>query len=758
MAGGKGRKGIGLVLADFYSESNRKLVEGIISQANKLGYDVYCFTYFSNSNLDFPFMDGEENIMNLLREPAIYEKLDGIIGRINSFSREKVRVKLREIFQEIKVPYIDIDDSDTDPDFKLWEDGNEFEKLVIHLIEVHRKKKIYCLTGPKNLHQSIARLNGYKRAMDMHNIPYDDSYIFYGDFWEDYPKELADRIARGIVPMPDAIACANSPMAISLIDTLRKNDIKVPEHIAVVSYDSYLNNLLHSPTVTTLSDTNYNQGIKCASLMHKKITGQVVPLEGLTECNIEPGESCGCVNKTGNLFQWYKENLNAQLRHVDLYLTSNMMQEISASTNLESALDRLHHFIYLLRNLRRVHVCLCDDWDGLNTTNGDDYRKVGYSKNLIGFSCMVGPKMGVIEDKRNIYTLEEMISSIYENEKPSSYYFLPMHYQDRCFGFACMEFRPNCYSLDKQVWVWVDNLSNALEAIRIRHYIQHFSERVHLTVIRDPLTGFYNRRGFEELSSEMAEQAIFHKEKLMILAIDVYRLKDINNKYGNDFGDRVLLTLADAINQSCYGNEICCRCGDDNFYIIGSNDYKTDVLQTRENSISDYYSRHMEKTEDNTRIQIDFAGFCEPIDETVTVNSIQEELSKEIRQKHNTEKKQVIYLKNLIDLRRSIYEFPQKNWNIDYMAKLVMLSRAYFQRLYKKNFGVSAMSDVITARIILAKHMLTSPNHSISEISSACGYSSEIYFMQQFKRETGMTPTQYRKENIGQTDTENIEL
>ena len=34
---------------------------------------------------------------------------------------------------------------------------------------------------------------------------------------------------------------------------------------------------------------------------------------------------------------------------------------------------------------------------------------------------------------------------------------------------------------------------------------------------------------------------------------------------------------------------------------------------------------------------------------------------------------------------------------------------------------------------------------SITEISTKCGYKSEFHFMRQFKKETGLTPTEFRR-------------
>lgn len=83
----------------------------------------------------------------------------------------------------------------------------------------------------------------------------------------------------------------------------------------------------------------------------------------------------------------------------------------------------------------------------------------------------------------------------------------------------------------------------------------------------------------------MYEQAIINKEKFMMIAIDINNLSDINLELGCGFGDDIIITVANAVNSSCRGNEICCRCGDDNFYIIGSMDYKNGAA---EEHIADY--------------------------------------------------------------------------------------------------------------------------------------------------------------------------
>ena len=96
-------------------------------------------------------------------------------------------------------------------------------------------------------------------------------------------------------------------------------------------------------------------------------------------------------------------------------------------------------------------------------------------------------------------------------------------------------------------------------------------------------------------------------------------------------------------------------------------------------------------------------------------------------------------------LRTRLFEEPALFSGIDEMADFMNLSRSGFQHLYSHTFGVSVIHDVIKGRIEKAKSLLSRTNFSITEISTKCGYKSEFHFMRQFKKETGLTPTEFRR-------------
>ncbi len=99
----------------------------------------------------------------------------------------------------------------------------------------------------------------------------------------------------------------------------------------------------------------------------------------------------------------------------------------------------------------------------------------------------------------------------------------------------------------------------------------------------------------------------------------------------------------------------------------------------------------------------------------------------------------------LTALRKDIYQFPAENWYIQDICDRLCISRPYFHRIYQAAFGVSCTQDVIASRIARSKKLLETTEDAISDISQQCGFETDAYFMRQFKRHVGMTPTVYRR-------------
>ena len=81
------------------------------------------------------------------------------------------------------------------------------------------------------------------------------------------------------------------------------------------------------------------------------------------------------------------------------------------------------------------------------------------------------------------------------------------------------------------------------------------------------------------------------------------------------------------------------------------------------------------------------------------------------------------------------------------VAEHICLSRAYLSTRFKKELGFDLSQFIMHTRLNEAKNLLACTDKSLSEISSYLCFSSQAYFQNVFKKEYGMTPLQYRKEN-----------
>ena len=84
----------------------------------------------------------------------------------------------------------------------------------------------------------------------------------------------------------------------------------------------------------------------------------------------------------------------------------------------------------------------------------------------------------------------------------------------------------------------------------------------------DALTGLYNRRYFFKQAIKEFSRAKRHGLKMTVITIDVDYFKQINDKFGHPFGDKVLINISKNIMQSLRQEDILARIGGEEFSII----------------------------------------------------------------------------------------------------------------------------------------------------------------------------------------------
>lgn len=81
------------------------------------------------------------------------------------------------------------------------------------------------------------------------------------------------------------------------------------------------------------------------------------------------------------------------------------------------------------------------------------------------------------------------------------------------------------------------------------------------------------------------------------------------------------------------------------------------------------------------------------------------------------------------------------------VADYVGLERTYLCRLFHTQLGCSMNTYILHEKLKVAKNMLEYSDFSCTEIAEYLAFGTDSYFARVFRRETGLTPTQYRKNN-----------
>lgn len=85
---------------------------------------------------------------------------------------------------------------------------------------------------------------------------------------------------------------------------------------------------------------------------------------------------------------------------------------------------------------------------------------------------------------------------------------------------------------------------------------------------RDPLTGLYNRRYFSTQADKNLTLSKKHKQSFCILMIDIDYFKDINDTYGHDTGDDILIQLSHKLVELSRVQDIVSRHGGEEFIML----------------------------------------------------------------------------------------------------------------------------------------------------------------------------------------------
>lgn len=547
------RKCIGVFLGQPNLPFQTELLKHIRDNAFAVGSNVAVFSAMIYTGGYPNFQDGESQNVAL----ANFDTMDAVIVLPDTLQASETdgQEVMELIRQKFHGPKIALDMEAEGFQQFFCDDTESIDYVVSHLIEKHGCTDIAFMTGVEGHPHSISRLNGYYQALKEHNLPMDESRVFYGDFWYNEGDRVVETLCNSEKGLPQAIACANDAMAVSVYKALEARGYRIPEDVLLTGFD-------HAGNASS-GDYPITSAMRNIGEIAEKAMRYIFTEWGLTDLpefeakeRLVINKSCGCNIEKKQTYQIANANTLEGFHSVYNFMLEDMISSDDTHAciwKIDWYASELPGFLNDFSNLR---ICLCDDWNSLSAMEHEG----SFSDNVI-LALDKRDKQPGDAYKSNVKDIRFMANVVFPRkeyfpgfgdmtEKPAIYYFNVLHFGKNCFGYIVLSYNADCtdHVYDDVYVMWVRKVNASLESLRRKYAVEALHQAAEERAITDTMTGLYNRNGYNKMLSEMISD-IGEEEKFAFLFFDNNGLKYINDTYGHVAGDDVICQTARIISK-----------------------------------------------------------------------------------------------------------------------------------------------------------------------------------------------------------------
>ncbi|MGE5351924.1 MAG: GntR family transcriptional regulator [Acidobacteriota bacterium] len=288
------RKTIGVVLRDLKHSFFSMVVHGIEERTTELGYNLLLST--SSNNLE-----KEEAQIDHFRKLDV----DGLIIASLSLqyqATDYIQKLHRQNFPYVMVSYMH------DPQYWYVGSDQEYGGYIAteHLIKLGYRKIGYLHAEKGNLLSEV-RKNGFYRALTDYAVPYNGGFIYHLETNKE--KKIIDRFDQGykfgkvfssLKNKPEALFIYSDIVALGFEKALLEKGIRIPDDIAIVSFDDILQAAYSPVPLTTVHQPAEKIGRMAVDVIQRRILNQDVGNRSILKPSLIIRESCGSQKKIRN--------------------------------------------------------------------------------------------------------------------------------------------------------------------------------------------------------------------------------------------------------------------------------------------------------------------------------------------------------------------------------------------------------------------------------------------------------------------------
>lgn len=582
-------------------------VDGIIRRIRELDEDIALYQYncYGNWSKDALHNTGEYNIYNLPDLSAF----DGIILDGSNIVDVRQKEKIVERLQNCGVPVLSLDWYISGFYYVGADNRRPIRELMIHLYEVHGCRRFVFAGGPEDAFGNFERVAAYCECLKKYGMTLDDNPILCGDYdYETGVNYMREYVHSGS-KLPDVFVCANDNIAAGICAEAEQWGYRVPDDFLVTGFDNLDKAAYFRPQITTVFQDREEIGKLCVDVLLRIWEGKPVEERNYIPVTCIYGESCGCPNNgMVNYREYIKEKIVATVKKDE---DDSLLVELEAQMARCNGFREIFEYIVdYFQKLRCDGVYFVVDRKLFAADEDTDFPVEGYDeKNLVVAD-------GFENHKRMAFaSVGELNRHLEETGSQNAYLFTPIHFREQSIGYLVM--KNGRFLYDNPYYYDIHStIVKTLETQFKQKQLENAANKLQMLYNRDPLTGICNRIAYTDIIRPAFAK---YQEKGIACAlvfVDADDFKSVNDTYGHEFGDQVLIRIAQVLEEECPEQGYVCRYGGDEF--IGFFPYATSKKAQQ------YTDRVQSRlTKENIMISIGveltFAGGEETIDEYLSL-------------------------------------------------------------------------------------------------------------------------------------------
>lgn len=536
--------------------------EGIMRKIRKENLDMVLFQFncFGNWSSDRENNQGEYNIFNL---PDL-TSYDGIIIDANNITDYEVLQNLIRMVRESGKPAVSIGHEFPDLYYVGIDNRKPIEEIMDHLYHVHNCRKFAFAGGPGDNFENRQRAESYLDCLQKYQLTELNNPVLYGDYEFATGVRYMNDYLENHKPFPDAFVCANDNIATGICRTAELNGYHVPEDFLVTGFDNLEKARNYLPQITTVNMDRELIGERALDILIDLWEGREVPSHTYTDANVIYAESCGCPNSGMVDYRNYLKNVidsNCAKEFFDNEIAC-LERDVLREPTMHDMFETIEKFM-CNKNVEGFFAVVDERiFEPYMSTHFPTY---GYSRHDLKVELAVCDGKSAAFD-----SVEDLIGYIDENLKGCHYLFNPIHFGNEAVGYTLHKNPVFLYEwsnlLDMQEGI-IEGFKNLFHKKQLTNAMKQLEDVYN----KDQLTGVFNRIALTDIV-----ESRFNRERAKgiiwgVVFVDADNFKTLNDRYGHEYGDKVLKIIAKTMKKHVPEGGDVFRFGGDEFVALFPN-------------------------------------------------------------------------------------------------------------------------------------------------------------------------------------------